>query len=83
MELAPIANPSAIYHLVPRELRGTLLYPLNQLKSVFPDLAAQHFTKYYDRADLPSTPIPPLQCLWNDVLMFSPVHLLNPVNRCK
>ena len=74
MEPSPTANPSTVYHLVPRELRGSVLYPLNQLKSVFPDLAAQQFTKYHDRAHVPSTPIPPLQCLWNDVLMFSPVH---------
>jgi hypothetical protein len=74
MEPAVTATPSVVYHRVPRELRGSILYPLNQLQHVFPDLAAQQFKKYHNRAHLLSVPIPPLLCLWNDVLMFSPVH---------
>jgi hypothetical protein len=62
------------YHLVPPNLRGAVLYPLNQLKLIYPDIAAAHMTKYQGRLYLLEKPIPPLDCLWNDVLMLSPVH---------
>jgi hypothetical protein len=62
------------YHLVPPNLCGVVLYPLNRLKVIYPDIAATHLTKYQGRLQLLEKPIPPLDCLWNDVLMLSPVH---------
>jgi hypothetical protein len=62
------------YHLVPPNLRGAVLYPLNQLKVIYPDIAATHMIKYQGRLQLLEKLIPPLDCLWNDVLMLSPVH---------
>ena len=62
------------YHLVPPNLRGAVLYPLNRLKVIYPDIAATHLTKYQGRLHLLEKLIPPLHCLWNDVLMLSPVH---------
>jgi hypothetical protein len=62
------------YHLIPLHLRGTVLYPLHQLTVIYPDIAAKHMTKYQGRRHLLNKPIPPLDCLWNDVLMLSPVH---------
>jgi len=65
---------SYIYHLAPQDLRGTKLYPLNKLKTVFPELYEQHAQKYSWRKETMQGHIPILNCLWNDVLHFSPVH---------
>lgn len=62
------------YHRVPPNLRGTTLYPLNQLWAIYPDIAEAQLAKYAGRAHALTRTIPPLDCLWNDVLMFSPVH---------
>lgn len=63
-----------VYHLVPEDLRGTVIYPLNVLRTVHPDIAARKLEKYRGREHLLTSPIPPLGCVWNDVIMFSPVH---------
>ena len=60
--------------MVPKGFDGERLYPLNQLKMLNPEVAAEHAKKYANRKALPERRIPPLDCLWNDVLMFSPVH---------
>jgi hypothetical protein len=64
-----------VYHRVPPNLRGSVLYPLNQLKGRFPDLYERLQENYATRRDIAALHIPPLgNCLWNDVLFFSPVH---------
>ena len=63
-----------IYHRVPHNLTGSILYPLNILKQKFPELYTAHVQKYVGREALPQQSIPPLRCLWNDVLHFSPIH---------
>ena len=66
-----------LYHLKPEPMRGDTLYPLNQLKHVDPALYRRQLAKYDDhprRKTLPNRVIPKLDCLWNDVLHFSPVH---------
>ncbi len=63
-----------VYHMVPNRFEGDTLYPLNELKKIRPEIAAEHAKKYKNRQPLPEQRIPPLDCLWNDVLMFSPVH---------
>jgi hypothetical protein len=63
-----------VYHRVPVNLIGSVLYPLNQLKQVYPGVAAFQFKKYQGREAVLSVRIPRLNCLWNDVLHFSPVH---------
>jgi hypothetical protein len=63
-----------VYHRVPVNLTGSVLYPLNQLKQVHPDVAVVQLKKYQGREALLSQQIPHLNCLWNDVLHFSPVH---------
>ncbi|MBM7067988.1 hypothetical protein [Actibacterium sp. 188UL27-1] len=57
-----------LYHLIPVPMEGKTLFPLNQLKAV--DLAAyqRHRKKYQGREALLDRRIPPLACLWNDVL---------------
>lgn len=68
------ARPRCVYHRVPEHLRGTTLYPLNQLRRIFPDLAVGYTQKYVGREALCERRIPRLDCRWNDVLMLSPVH---------
>ena len=63
-----------VYHHVPVNLTGSVLYPLNQLKQVHPDVAVVQLKKYQGREALLSQQIPHLNCLWNNVLHFSPVH---------
>jgi len=59
---------------VPRNLTGVVLYPLNKLRHRLPEVYAAHVQKYADREILLEREIPQLNCLWNDVLHFSPVH---------
>src|SRR5687767_14788723 len=63
-----------VYHLQPKNLVGSVLYPLNALRDQYPALYAQHAAKYTGRESMLERHIPILGCLWNDVLFFSPVH---------
>lgn len=65
---------SFVYHLHPKEMVGDYLYPLNQLREKAPDVYAAQAQKYKGREQLLERIIPPLNCLWNDVLHLSPVH---------
>ncbi len=63
-----------IYHIVPWNLEGRILYPLNELRTVLPHLYAQYIKNYENRPKVLKQWIPTLDCLWNDVLFLSPVH---------
>jgi hypothetical protein len=63
-----------LYHRVPKEMNGHILYPLNQLKAISPDTYAQQIKKYEDRPGVLQRNIPALNCLWNDVLHLTAVH---------
>lgn len=66
-----------IYHMMPENMQEDGLYPLNVLKSIYPDLYAIHIKKYNDhptRSTLLSRTIPKLNCKWNDVVQCSPIH---------
>lgn len=63
-----------IYHWVPKDLRGNILFPLNILKDTQPDLYEKEAGKYVGREFVMQQRIPVLDCLWNDVLHFSSVH---------
>jgi hypothetical protein len=64
-----------VYHRVGENMQGSILYPLNQLKEIYPDIYAEHLKKYEGREHVLETRIPPpLDCLWNDVLHFTAVH---------
>lgn len=73
-----------IYHRVVPNMKGTILYPLNQLKNTYPEAYDEHVKKYEGREQLLKTTIPTLQCLWNDVLHFtavSPQELFNNLTK--
>ncbi|MBK6505924.1 MAG: hypothetical protein IPG02_09690 [Ignavibacteria bacterium] len=63
-----------LYHRAPINLRGNILYPLNELKDIYSDIYEHHLIKYVGREQLLKHQIPILGCLWNDVLHFSAVH---------
>jgi len=62
-----------LYHLLPDDLRGDMLHPLNRLRDLHPDLYARYTKKYRHRKELMERRVPGLNCLWNDVLHLSPV----------
>ncbi|MCR4328891.1 MAG: hypothetical protein NUV53_05310 [Patescibacteria group bacterium] len=63
-----------LYHSVPKDLQGNILYPLNVLKEKYPEIYAQQVSKYIGREHIIQQQIPVLDCLWNDVLHFSAIN---------
>lgn len=55
-------------------MEGSILYPLNQLKHVLPAAYVAEVEKYRGRETVLAKQIPPLSCLWNDVLHLTAVH---------
>ena len=55
-------------------MAGTVLYPLNALRDREPEVWRREVAKYEGREHVREKPIPPLGCLWNDVLHLSTVH---------
>lgn len=82
-----------VYHRVPQQMEGITLYPLNQLKDMFPEAWEAGMKKYRDsrlaphgktdRLYLLERKVPLLDCLWNDVLHCLPIdpRLVYPVIR--
>jgi len=63
-----------LYHSVPKNLEGSILYPLNELKEKYPEIYSLHVAKYVGREHIMDQRILVLDCLWNDVLHFSAVN---------
>lgn len=63
-----------LYHGVPDHQYGEVLYPLNQLREVFPQAYEEEVKKYHGREFILQQKLPKLRCLWNDVLHFTAVH---------
>lgn len=63
-----------LYHLLPKELSGTKLYPLNDLYAIDSVLYDRHARKYEGREATMLQTIPFFDCLWNDAIFLSPVH---------
>ncbi len=63
-----------LYHWVPKNMKGDILYPLNTLKEKYPELYGEHINKYKGREEILDLIIPTLQCLWNDAIHLSAIH---------
>lgn len=63
-----------LYHSVPKNSQGNILYPLNALKEKYPDIYEQQVNKYVGREHITQQRIQILDCLWNDVLHFSAIN---------
>lgn len=62
-----------LFHLCPLEIVGDALYPLNEIKIIAPNVYKKQSEKYKGREKDMLRKIPLLDCLWNDVVHFSPV----------
>lgn len=65
---------SFVYHGAPEQMVGHELIPLNQMKDTHPELYELHVSKYEGREVILQRTIPLLNCLWNDVVQFLPLH---------
>ncbi len=63
-----------IYHAVPEPMIGTQLIPLNQMQTSMVDIRDKNLAKYKGREEILERRIPLLDCLWNDVIQFLPLH---------
>jgi hypothetical protein len=74
METVEKAPKQYLYHMVPHDMVGSVLHPLNTLKTTHPELYISKSSKYDTRKHVMEEFIPTLECLWNDALHFSPIH---------
>lgn len=65
---------NTIYHIKPKGIFGDLLMPLNTIKTINKEVYKSAVKKYKGREVILEFNIPFLNCKWNDVLFFSPVH---------
>jgi hypothetical protein len=65
-----------VYHKKPDNLKGDTLYPLNQLKEIYPEVYAEEIKKYTEegRVGLMNADVIPLGVKWNDVVHLTPIH---------
>jgi hypothetical protein len=63
-----------LYHFKHQNMQGEVLYPLNRLKELFPEIYDFQVSKYLGREFLLKEKVPLLDCLWNDVLHLGPIH---------
>jgi hypothetical protein len=63
-----------LYHWVPKDMQGDILYPLNALKEKYPEMYDVHKSKYKGREEMMELVIPKINCLWNDALHLSAIH---------
>lgn len=63
-----------LYHRVPKDFQGNIIYPLNVLKETLPNVYEREVKKYKGRENLLEIQIPPLNVLWNDVIHLAAVH---------
>jgi len=63
--------------MVPKNMSGETLMSLNKIKLLDAELYKQYAKKYDDHPERPKLlekEIPKLNCLWNDVIHFLPIH---------
>jgi hypothetical protein len=63
-----------LYHMVPQDMRGATLHPLNSLKEIHPDLYIKNAAEYEGREHVMKRFLPTLEAAWNDVLHFTAVN---------
>lgn len=63
-----------VYHLIPKNFVGNVLFPLNRLKDSLPETYLSQAAKYAGREKMLERQIPKLNCLWNDVLHCSSLN---------
>jgi|GEM_PF-296192 len=66
--------PMRLYHMLPKNLQGDFLMPLNLMRQLLPERFVIEDAKYVGREVVKETPVYLLNCRWNDVLHFFPFH---------
>ncbi|MBM3232960.1 hypothetical protein FJZ18_02210 [Candidatus Pacearchaeota archaeon] len=62
-----------LYHMVPQEMQGSILLPLEELRKKYPQSYAKSMKKYKGREHQPKEKIPLFNCKWEEVLNFTTV----------
>lgn len=62
-----------VYHQLAVDFRGSVLYPLNHLATVYPDIHAREAPKYAGREGVLSYRVPHLDAPWADTVNLSTV----------
>ena len=65
---------NCLYHICRGNLKGKYLMPLNELKKIYPEIYKKQVKKYEWRKETLKIKIPPLNCLWNDVIHMMAIH---------
>jgi hypothetical protein len=65
---------SVVYHVVPRDMVGDVLYPLTQLATIAPDAYEAQRAKYAGREAVLDCRIPGTDLLFNDTVHCGPLH---------
>lgn len=65
-----------VYHIKSDNFKGKFIYPLSELKEIYPDIYKQELSKYKGRESHPEIKIKLLDCQWKDCINFS---TLNPI----
>jgi hypothetical protein len=60
-----------VYHQLVPDFRGTVLYPLNDLATIYPDIYAREAPKYTGRERVMSYRVPHLDAPWADTVNLS------------
>ena len=60
--------------MVPRNMKGDKLFPLNELKNKYPKIYDEARKKYIGREKVMKQKVHYLNCLWNDCIHFTAVH---------
>ena len=68
------ARMNYLYHGMPDSMVGTELVPLNWMPESMSGIKQLHLQKYEKREEILERRIPLLDCLWNDVVQFLPLH---------
>ena len=63
-----------VYHRKSFDFIGDKLYSLNDIKTIHPSIYESSIKKYEGREWILDITIPPLNCLWNDVIHTSLMH---------
>lgn len=66
-----------VYHMVPKTMTGNNLISLNNLRTLNEELYKEYTKKYFNHPERPKLlerRIPKINCLWNDVIHFLPLH---------
>jgi hypothetical protein len=63
-----------VYHKVPEKMSGNIIYPLNMLRDIHPELYEVRTERHRNQPKVLDDSIPRLACFWNDVLHFTALH---------